>query len=252
MPKLKFKHHELLTDDLTMVINGKRNAGKTTLLFNLLTIPGILDFNNLMIYSKTKNQYIYQFLEQGFKNNIKKEMINNLLAIYENDDDLQEDNIEAMINDTIQRFPDYIEKTNPITVNISDRIDDFDVTNLDKSKKNLMVFDDCSSNKDQAIQTKFFQNGRHFMCACIYLTHRFHEAELRAIKGNTAIFVLFEQPKKVLEQITRDINLGMENQEFYQLARKAWSVPKEKNYLFINPDLADDRILISPFRRYSK
>ena len=34
MPKLKFNHHELLTDDLTMVINGKRNASKTTLLFN--------------------------------------------------------------------------------------------------------------------------------------------------------------------------------------------------------------------------
>ena len=52
MPKLKFNHHELLTDDLTMVINGKRNAGKTTLLFNLLTAPGIIDYNNLMIYSK--------------------------------------------------------------------------------------------------------------------------------------------------------------------------------------------------------
>ena len=29
MPKLKFNHHELLTDDLTMFINGKRNEGKT-------------------------------------------------------------------------------------------------------------------------------------------------------------------------------------------------------------------------------
>ena len=49
MPKLKFSHHELLTDDLTMIINGKRNAGKTNLSFNLLTTSGILDSNNLMI-----------------------------------------------------------------------------------------------------------------------------------------------------------------------------------------------------------
>ena len=51
MSKLSFNHHELLTDDLTMAINEKRNAGKTILLFNLLTTPGILDFNHLMIYS---------------------------------------------------------------------------------------------------------------------------------------------------------------------------------------------------------
>ena len=42
---------------------------------------------------------------------------------------------------------------------------------LDKSKKNLMVFDDCSSNKDQEIQTKFFQNERHFKCASIYISY---------------------------------------------------------------------------------
>ena len=66
MPKLKFNHHELLANDLAMVINGKRNAGKTTLLFKLLMTPGILDYNNLMIYSKAINQHLYQFIEHGF------------------------------------------------------------------------------------------------------------------------------------------------------------------------------------------
>ena len=97
------------------------------------------------------------------------------------------------------------------------------------------------------IQTKFFQNGRHSKCACIYLTHRFHQEELRPLRGNTAIFIFFEQPKKILEQLTRDINLGMENQEFYQLTRKAWAKPKEKKYIFINPELEEERVLISPF-----
>ena len=45
MPKIKFNYHELLTDDLTMVINGKQNSGKTNLLFNLLTT---LDFTTLI------------------------------------------------------------------------------------------------------------------------------------------------------------------------------------------------------------
>ena len=63
----------------------------------------------------------------------------------------------------------------------------------------------------------------------IYLTHRFHEPELKPLRGNTAVFILFEQPKKVLEQITRNINLGIENQEFYQLAHKAWRTQKKRN-----------------------
>ena len=72
MPKLKFKHHELLTDDLTMVINGRHNAGKTTLLFKLLMTPGILDYDDLMIYSENIHQFLYQFLEHGLKNKLKK------------------------------------------------------------------------------------------------------------------------------------------------------------------------------------
>ena len=242
MPRLNFNHHDLLTNDLTMVINGKRNAGKTTLLFNLLATPGILDFNNLMIFSKTIDQYLYQFIEHGFKNNLKKNVINNLLITYENDDRLEEDIEEMCLY--LAKDSDNIEEQNPITIKTTTNIN---VSKLDKTKKNLIVFDDCSSNRDQVIQTKFFQNGRHSKCACIYLTNRFHQEELKPLRGNTAIFIFFEQPKKILEQLTRDINLGMENQEFYQLARKAWAKPKEKKYIFINPELEEERVLISPF-----
>ena len=104
MPKLKFNHHELLTDDLTMIINEKRIVGKTTLLFNLLTIPGILDFNNLMIYSKTINQYLCHFVKHGFKNNLKKKETNNLLTTYENNDRLEEEYIEEMcLTDSVEK-----------------------------------------------------------------------------------------------------------------------------------------------------
>ena len=162
-----------------------------------------------------------------FKNNLKKEVINNLLTTFENDDRLEEEDIEEMC--LIAAIDsENTENQNPINIRLSMNINDFDVTKLDKSKKNLMVFDDCSSNKDQEMQTKFFQNGRHFKCACIYLTHHFHQPELKPLRGNTAVFILFEQSKKVLEQITRDINLGIENQEFYQLACKAWANPKRK------------------------
>ena len=141
MPRLSFNHHDLLTNDLTNVINGKRNAGKTALLLNLLTTPGILDFNNLLIFSKTIDQYLYQFVEHGFKNNLKKDVKNNLLITYENDDRLEEEDIENMCL-VSSKDPDNIEERNPITIKTTTNINDFDVLKLDKTKKNLIVFDD--------------------------------------------------------------------------------------------------------------
>ena len=42
--------------------------------------------------------------------------------------------------------PDNIEEQNPIILKTTN-INDFDVSKLDKTKKNLIVFDDCSSNR---------------------------------------------------------------------------------------------------------
>ena len=72
------------------------------------------------------------------------------------------------------RDPDDIKKQNQITIKLSMNVIDFCASKLDKAKKNLIVFDDCCSDRDQVIQNNFFQNGRHGKCACIYLTHRFH------------------------------------------------------------------------------
>ena len=63
-------------------------CGKTELLFNMLTRPGVLDFNNLYIYTPTTNQTAYQFIEHGFSNNLTKEAINYLFHAYEEDEDI--------------------------------------------------------------------------------------------------------------------------------------------------------------------
>ena len=104
----------------------------------------------------------------------------------------------------------------------------------------------AARTETKSFRISFFEAGRHVKCACIYLTHRFHEPALKSLRVNFSTLVFFEQPKKVLEQLTRDINLGMDNQEFYLLARKAWAKPKERTYLFINPEL-EERVLISPY-----
>ena len=140
-------------------------------------------------------------------------------------------------------------KTKKTEIKISDNIDDFQLKKLDKRKKLIVhVFDDCGKDRDQLTQEEFFQTGRHYKCSCIYLTHRFHEPVLKSIRAYSTCFILFEHSKKVSEQIVRDINIGMDKNEFYRLAREAWANSRERNYLFINPELEGDRVLISPFK----
>ena len=74
MPRVVFNHGKLFPKDLALIINGKRNAGKTTLLFNLLMSDEI-DYNNLLIYSRTYEQYLYQFIKYGFENKLSKQRI---------------------------------------------------------------------------------------------------------------------------------------------------------------------------------
>ena len=70
-----------------------------------------------MIYSKTINQHLYQFIEHGFKNNLRKEVINNLLTTFENDDRLEED-IEEMCL-IAARDSENTENQNPINIRLS-------------------------------------------------------------------------------------------------------------------------------------
>ena len=104
MPRTIFKHDELFPEDLALIINGRRNAGKTTLLFKLLTSDKI-DYNNLMIYSKTSNQYLYQFINHGFSKRLNKECIRRLVRIYENNTELDEGDIEDLCEEAVTNYP---------------------------------------------------------------------------------------------------------------------------------------------------
>ena len=154
-----------------------------------------------------------------------------------------------MCEETTRDFPEtVVSEKDVIKVHISDNINDFQLKKLDKKKKNLMVFDDSSEDRNQIIQIDFFQSGRHNKCSCIYLTHRFHAEVLKPIRAFATCFVLFEHSRRISEQIVRDINIGMEKKEFYQITNEAWEKPREKNYIYINPELEGERVLISPFK----
>lgn len=63
----KSKHGSLLPDTVRCIISGPSNCGKTNVVFNLLTDPNGLHFNNVYIFSKSLAQPKYQLLEKILK-----------------------------------------------------------------------------------------------------------------------------------------------------------------------------------------
>ena len=71
MPRIKFKHSNIFPNNpLLCCIIGGSGSKKTYLLFNLLTTPNVLDYDNLIIYTNTPNQDYYRFLNEGFQKNL--------------------------------------------------------------------------------------------------------------------------------------------------------------------------------------
>ena len=76
--KSSFNHHKNIPESFRMLIVGSSGCGNTNLLFNMLLIPKYLDYDNLIIFSKTINQPEYQLLYHGLKNKLSKQSIINI------------------------------------------------------------------------------------------------------------------------------------------------------------------------------
>src|SRR5271156_2637841 len=75
----KFKNSTYFPDSIRALLIGSSNSGKSTLLFKLLLINDMLDYNNLIILSTSLNQKEYQLIINGFKNKLTKSDILSLI-----------------------------------------------------------------------------------------------------------------------------------------------------------------------------
>ena len=74
---------------------------------------------------------------------LNKECIRRLVRIYENNTELDEDDIEDLREEAMTNYPGNVVLENEKTeIKILDNIDDFQSKNLIK-EKSLIVFDDC-------------------------------------------------------------------------------------------------------------
>ena len=75
----KRHNNELLPKCIRGIICGESGSGKTNILFNLLTQPKWLDYNNLMIFGKNLlTQRDYQILRKCFDEKIPKKVVDDL------------------------------------------------------------------------------------------------------------------------------------------------------------------------------
>ena len=229
---VKFNHHENLPRSFRMLIVGPSGCGKTNLLFNMLLKPGFIDYNNLIVFSKTIDQPEYQLLYHGFRNNLSKE---DILLIFENQDNFH-DGIQniceeyALQKNLIQSVPN-------IEITFSNKFSDIpDPKKLDISKKNLIIFDDCVDTKDQKVMESYYTRGRHNHCNCIYLSQSWYELPGRMIRNNANFVILFKLNKRDKDSIYADLFSSdelIQKQELNHIWKEKYA------YIALNKDSGD-------------
>ncbi|ESO97177.1 hypothetical protein LOTGIDRAFT_143405 [Lottia gigantea] len=217
----KFNHLEIFPNNpMLMCICGSSGSGKTHLTFNMLTTPNLLDFDSLYIYTTTPDFRIST-----------KERCSRPISI-------------LRIKDIIDN---YIEGKNPtdIKVFLTKNVNDLDLSNIDSKRKNLILFDDCVAQRNQAVQQEFFTMGRHHNCHCIYQSQSFYGMDCMFIRKNANCFLLFELNDKDLSQIIQSINHGMDRDKFKKVCKAQWRNPDEHGYVFVNTRKpAGERVMI--------
>ena len=227
MGKSKFKHCDKFSQNLMGLICGRTGAGKTYLLFKMLTTDGILDYNNLIILTSTPEQSYYQFLKHGFDNNLSKETIQKSYEFYENSN--EDSDIEEICKESVQ----YDNNPSNIKCILTDNANVIKNPSELKSMRNLIIFDDILTMKDQSIPKMMFTKGRHNNCACFYLSQSFYDID-KLIRKNANTYILFEANDRNLKELTKDMIVDNE-QEFKKFSKETWS-RNRYGYILVNLD----------------
>ena len=173
----KFKNSPDLSNSIRALLIGGSNSGKSTLLFKLLQINDMLDYNNLIILSTSLNQKEYQLIIHGFKNKLTK---SDILAFIQNEDKFKTDDGELLpINELCESFASATKPKEDITVTAVSRPEFIPHPDqLNSKKKNLCIFDDVLEQR-QNIISSYFTKGRHNSCQSILYFSILYECSKR-------------------------------------------------------------------------
>ena len=239
-----FNHDKNLPNSFRMLIIGPSGCGKTNLLLNLILTPDYIDYNNLIIFSKTVYQQPeFKYIQDCFNYGYTKELIYHMFLNGKRPNFSNELNNNNNNNNNNNINDVYHERK--IKVTLSNKAEEIQPPDkLEKTKKNLIIFDDVVNEKNQKIMEMYFTRGRHNKANVIYLSQSYFDLPLKSIRNNSNVLILFKLGKRDLSNIYYNLlSSFIEKDEFETLYNFHFN--KEYNYIFIN--LNSKEILPSAF-----
>ena len=145
-------HNKLFPHNFRMLIVGQSGCGKTTLLMRLLLEPNLLNYDKLYVFARSLHQPEYQCLMEGVKNGLSKsdiiELLNAGKLINKHNSTIE----ELALGLALDNEENGIEPTSIEAEFYTSSEDIPDPADLDKTIRNLMVFDDIMMDKKQLQQ----------------------------------------------------------------------------------------------------
>ena len=100
-----------------------------------------------------------------------------------------------------------------------------DPRDVDKSMKNLMIFDDLQLEKQNKCES-YYVRGRHSNVDCFYLAQNYFKLPRQTIRENANFICLFPQDLKNINHIYNDhVSSDLTKNEFMSLCKTAWQIP---------------------------
>jgi GTPase SAR1 family protein len=241
-------HNESIPPSFQDVSCGASGTGKSSLVMRLLLEKELLNYDKLYVFSKSLYQPEYQILVNGFKYGLTKSNMLKILRsgeliktpeywnrhINPEDPDADVPTIElvsAALAET-QKHP------SKMTAEFHDSPDSIpDPADLDRSIKNIMLFDDIMT-ENQKSPEKYFTRGRSANCDSIYISQNYSQLKLSTIRSNSNFLVFFKSSPYVVEHLYRTYYSADEDNinNFKSICKKAWS----RKFGFLIIDLTRD------------
>jgi hypothetical protein len=221
------------------LIVGKRNCGKTHLLFQLL-LEGYIDYNRLYIFSPSIAQSEYQLIVEGFKQHL---MPQDIWVIFQNIKDIElsdpKEVVKKMVEEHEREDPSGSWKSKIEVFAFKDGNAIPRPEEVDKKFKNLFIFDDCMLESQSPIES-YYTRGRHSSVQCLYISQSYFEIPKKTIRDNSSLVILFKLPTTNLWHVYNDhfsTDMTWKSGTFQEFAKGVWD--KKYEYMVIDTDNQD-------------
>ena len=237
------KRNQDFPNSFRCLLIGESNSGKTCLLLKFLLEKQWLDYNNLILIGNSLYQLKYRIIIEAFENGYSKEEVRILFQL--KDYIMKSEIGKHFCEDSENGLKEFLKGwklqkskkkkvQNHISVTTFNSDENIpDPSEIDKSLKTIVIFDDTMNNRNQDIQKSYFTRGRHSNCSIFYLAQSYFALDRKSIRMNSNILILFRLGEKDILNLWQDrIQVDLSLDEFRNFCKKAWD--KDSGFVYID------------------